>query len=130
MSMACKWTFKKRVTLPGDKSLAKLLQFYIWETPVEGISHKGKRFCEYGWKGSSFHTLQARMKKRSGFPDSKDGLWVGCACSKIEDCLKDLGRLDDYDCSFEFAVHTERNSSKTEGFFVLSEIRSRTAASG
>lgn len=119
MNMTCKWTFKERVKLPGDEPLARLLQFYVWETPVKGVSQKGRLLREYGWEGPNIRTLQARMRECSGFPDSKGRFWVGCTCSEVEGQLKDLDRLDGYDCSFEFAVHTERNSSKTEGLFCL-----------
>ena len=44
MAMACKWTFKQKISLGNDKNLQRLVQFYVWETPVRDTSAKGIPF--------------------------------------------------------------------------------------
>ncbi|MBR3328157.1 MAG: hypothetical protein IKG22_12630 [Atopobiaceae bacterium] len=127
--MTCKWTFARKVRLQGNDNLAKLLQFYLWETPVPDTSQKGKTFKEYGWSKSNYATLHARMRRCSGFPDSKAERWVESTASRVENALAKLGRLDGYDCSFEFAVHTVKDGlNKTEALFYL--IRNAFAHGG
>lgn len=127
--MACKWTFTQRVKLRGKDNLAKLLQFYLWETPVSGVSNKGKSFKEYGWEESNYATLHARMRRVSGFPNPKRPDWIVAAVKDVEAELAALGRLDDYKCSFEFAVHNQKDGhNKTEALFYL--IRNAFAHGG
>ena len=76
MAMACKWTFKQKISLGNDKNLQRLVQFYVRETPVRDTSAKGIPFSELGWKGGSFNTLQAEMRKSSGFTITADGLGI------------------------------------------------------
>lgn len=127
--MACKWAFKKEVSLPNKKVLAKLVQFYVWETPVPGVSQKGKTLSEYGWKDGRLLRLQAEMRKVSGFPDAKGKRWISTTMKNVEENLRILGRLDNYDCSFEFAVHTVRSDlNKTSALFYF--IRNAFAHGG
>ena len=127
--MACKWTFRGNVKIQGNDTLAKLMQFYLWTTPVPGISQKGKEFSRYGWEGSNYPTLHSRMRRLSGFPDAKGTYWIDASASKINDSLKQLHRYDDYNCSFEFAVHTVKHGlNKTEALFYL--IRNSFAHGG
>lgn len=127
--MISEWTFKKKVKLPGNDNLAKLIQFYVWETPVPDVSSKGVELSEYGWKKSSLLTLHAEMRKISNFPGSKNQWWISVTTNEIEKELQRIGRLDNYDCSFEFAVHTVRDGlNKTEALFYL--IRNSFAHGG
>lgn len=47
--MTNKWVFKQPIKLVGNENLAKIVRFYMWETPVPGASMKGKGFKELGW---------------------------------------------------------------------------------
>ena len=98
-----------------NENLQKLVQFYVWETPVPGVSIRGKSFKELGWCRGGFNTLHAMMRKSSGFSSKK---WVGVPCKEIKGKLREFNRLDSYDCSFEFAVHTIKDGfNKTEALF-------------
>lgn len=126
--MACKWIFRDG-KIKNTKSLMKLLEFYLWRTPVSGVSQKGRPFSSYGWRSSKFSMLHARMRKVSGFPDTKEDRWVAASGKDIESKLAALDRLDYYDCSFEFAVHMVKNGlNKTEALFYL--IRNSFAHGG
>lgn len=104
--MACKWSFSRKVNLSGNLNLQKLVQFYVWETPVPGTSEKGTSFGELGWSKGSYNTLHALMRRASGFPNCK---WIGAPAKDIEVALDELNRLNAFDGSFEFAVHTIKN---------------------
>ena len=124
--MACKWTFRKRVSLASDANLQKLVQFYVWETPAPDTSQKGTTFESLGWKGGSFNTLHAEMRKKSGFPNKR---WIATTAGEVETRLSELNRLNGYDCSFEFAVHTVKSGlNKTEALFYF--IRNAFAHGG
>lgn len=126
MAMACKWTFKQKISLGNDKNLQRLVQFYVWETPVRDTSAKGIPFSELGWKGGSFNTLQAEMRKSSGFPNDK---WIKASGRKVEEKLRSVDRFDGYDCSFEFAIHTVKDGfNKTEALFYF--VRNALAHGG
>ena len=45
----------------NDRNVQKVLQFYLFESPVPGTSRAGKCFSELGWKGSYFSTLKAQL---------------------------------------------------------------------
>ena len=113
--MACKWSFARKVNLSGNLNLQKLVQFYVWETPVPGTSEKGTSFRELGWSKGGYKTLHSLMRCVSGFPNCK---WIGVPAKDIEATLGDLNRLNSFDGSFEFAVHTIKSGlNKTEALF-------------
>lgn len=115
--MACKWTFRSTIKLSGNSSLSELVQFYLWETPVPDTSQKGKPFFEYGWSKGSFLTLQAQMLKNGSLNKDK---WIKTTAADINNVLNSMNRLNSFDCSFEFAVHTVKDkSNKTEALFYL-----------
>ena len=66
----------------SDKNLQKIIQFYLIECPVEGKSHRGLKFKDYGYVGaSSFSKLRknllatsSRSLKKNYFPSKKDEL--------------------------------------------------------
>lgn len=87
-------------------------------TPVPNVSRRGVPFSHYGWKASRFNTLHAVMRSKTGFPD-KDH-WIDAPVKDVEHKLKELGRFDSYDCSFEFAIHSVKEGlNKTEALFYL-----------
>ncbi len=124
--MANKWTFSQKVSLTNNENLQKLVQFYVWETPVPNTSARGVSFSDLGWSKGDFNTLHASMRKSSGFPNKK---WIDAPAKEIEERLKELERLDSFNCSFEFAVHTVKGGlNKTEALFYL--IRNSFAHGG
>ena len=115
--MANKWTFKASVRLTGNQILARLIQFYVWETPVPGVSQKGKTFQELGWTAQRFSILQAGMRSTSSLAREN---WVGCPAKNMNLELKRINRFESFDCSFEFAIHSIRSGlNKTEALFYL-----------
>lgn len=45
-----------------NRELLKILQFYLFECPVEGTSHRGKKFKELGYSGSrAFGALKKEL---------------------------------------------------------------------
>lgn len=53
---------------------------------------------------------------KSGFPDSEH--WLQVARKDVESELLKLNRWKNFDCSFEFAVHTRKGDlNKTENLF-------------
>lgn len=124
--MALRWSFKGKTDLTKNKTLQKLVQFYVWETPVSGTSEKGTSFKKLGWSKSGFNTLHAKVRKNSGFPDKN---WISVPTKEIVSELEKLARHKTYDCSFEFAVHTVKDGlNKTEGLFYF--IRNAFAHGG
>lgn len=46
----------------SNNNLQKIIQFYLFECPVEGKSHRGKTFKEYGYIGSkAFGVLKSKL---------------------------------------------------------------------
>ena len=129
--MAMKWNFKQKVSLTGEakKNLQKIVQFYVWETPVPETSAKGCSFHEMGIVGHKFNTLLAQLRKASGFPAANGCNWIESTIRDIDKELEIIDRLDSFDCTFEFAVHTVKTGlSKTEALFYL--IRNAFAHGG
>ena len=129
--MVMKWNFKQKVSLTGEakKNLQKIVQFYVWETPVPETSAKGCSFEEMDIVGHEFNTLLAQLRKVSGFPAANGQNWIKSTVSNIENDLEIIDRLDAFDCTFEFAVHTVKTGlSKTEALFYL--IRNAFAHGG
>jgi len=115
--MTNRWTFRRPVKLIGNDRLMRIVQFYVWETPVPNTSRKGKTFRELGWRGHGFLKLQAAMRDCSALTNTN---WVACATKDIEVELEGKKRLTNFDCSFEFAIHTVKDGlNKTEALFYL-----------
>lgn len=118
--MACKWTFKQKVNLSNDSALQRIVQFFVWETPVPGTSAKGNTFAQMGIHGAKYKTLQAELRRVSGFPSADGSDWKKSTASKIEDELAEAGMLHSYECDHEFAIHTVKSGlGKTEALFYL-----------
>lgn len=75
--MVAKKTVKKKKTeyssgITFDDNFQKIVQFYLFETPIEGASHRGKTFKDIGWTGSSrFQMLERLLKSASGMNDDQ-----------------------------------------------------------
>lgn len=129
--MSNKWSFSKSVKLSGQSNigLQKIIQFYLWETPVPNTSVKGTPFSSMGIRGSQYKTLQAELRKISGFPAADGHDWKKATQKTVESELESINRLDSFDCSFEFAVHTVKHGlGKTEALFYF--IRNAFAHGG
>lgn len=61
----------------------RLLQFFLFETPVEGTSCRGRTFKEIGWKGSSRFQMLERLLKAAS--DIQEQHWILKDIDKIED---------------------------------------------
>lgn len=122
-AMSSKWSFSSGVKLSGQSNanLQKIVQFYLWETPAPNTSVKGTPFRSMGIRGSQYKTLQAELRKTSGFPAADGHDWKKATIKTVESELESINRLNSYDCSFEFAVHTVKSGlGKTEALFYFS----------
>lgn len=125
--MANSWTFRQIPNLREDESLQRLMQFYLIQSPVPGASVKGETFKKQGWKKHSFLSLQAQM--RSSSKNFTKANWITSSTKDIPKELQNLGRFDNFDCSFEFAVHTVKSGlNQTEALFYF--IRNSFAHGG
>ena len=58
-------------TIVFDDNFQRIVQFYLFESPIDGVSHRGKIFKDYGWSGSSrFKMLERLLKSASGMDDA------------------------------------------------------------
>lgn len=129
--MSCKWLFEKQINLSSTSNagLREIVQFYVWETPVGGTSQKAVTFERLGITGARYKTLQAGMRKSSGFPAVDGHDWIAATSNSIGGELEKLDRLESYDCSFEFAIHTVKDGfGKTQALFYF--IRNALAHGG
>lgn len=59
--------YDTKFTLPhglSNNKLREIIWFYLFECPVEEVSHRGKTFEEYGFKGApSFNSLKKALLK-------------------------------------------------------------------
>ena len=55
-----------------DENFQDIVQFYLFESPIDGVSHRGKVFKDYGWYGSSrFQMLERLLKAAAGVNDDQ-----------------------------------------------------------
>ena len=67
------WSFKSRVRLQFERDLQKIVQFYVFESPVPGASVKGKTIEDLGWKKHAYATLHAKMRESTGLLEKAIG---------------------------------------------------------
>lgn len=60
----------------------RILQFFLFETPVDGVSCRGKTFKEIGWSGSSRFQMLERLLKESTKIESDN--WIFTEIDKIQ----------------------------------------------
>ena len=87
-----KWTFKNKIII--NERMKKILQFYLFNTPVEGVSVRGNTFKYLGWNKRQLTPL---LKKEIDFLSSN---WIITTVKEIETKLKTLGQLENV--KFEF----------------------------
>lgn len=59
------WKFTNELNLIKDRKLLKILEFYLFECPVEGKSYRGKTFSQLGWSGHKLKTLKSELLRVS-----------------------------------------------------------------
>ena len=60
----------------------KIITFFLFECPVEGVSCRGQTFQDIGWKGSSrFQMLERLLKECTSIEENK---WICCDKSEVE----------------------------------------------
>ena len=74
---------KKWKEFEYTEAFQQLLRFFLFETPVEGTSCRGKTFKEIGWKGSSRFQMLERLLKTASSIDEQN--WIYEDVDKIEE---------------------------------------------
>ena len=100
--MAVKWIFESGYKF-SDKMFARIYSFYVLETPVPGVSVRGKSFKQRGW---NMNQLIAAMKKESPFLNCN---WFVKPIKEIESVCREEKIFDNVDFSKEIAIHTENS---------------------
>lgn len=85
----------------SNRNLQKIIQFYLLECPVEGKSHRGKTFSEYGYIGApSFSKLKKKLLD-SATPSLRDN-YFPCKKEELHDSFAKCEKIsypNEY-CSF------------------------------
>ena len=102
------WTFKNKLNI--DERMKKIIQFYLFNTPVEGISARGSTFKELGWNKKRLTPL---LKKEIDFLSSN---WKITTVKEIKAKLKTLGQLEKVKFE-EMAIHINNKNSNIDSFF-------------
>lgn len=103
-----KWTFKNKIII--NERMKKILQFYLFNTPVEGVSVRGNTFKYLGWNKRQLTPL---LKKEIDFLSSN---WIITTVKEIETKLKTLGQLEKVKFE-EMAIHINNKNSNIDSFF-------------
>ena len=94
-----------------------ILKFYLFETPVRGISRRGRDFNELGWNGTAFNTLKAQMLRSSDLTNTR---WQRVdSKNDLEDLLREVQLSDSLSFQHECAYYVKGNRCKIEGLFYL-----------
>jgi len=92
--------FNNKIPLKGTH-FQEILNFYLFECPVDGTSKRAKTFKEQGWKGSGhFSTLKSQMLKNC--TESLRKNYYPCKRDELEtnfDKVKSVSPVDEY-CVF------------------------------
>ena len=68
-------------TIQFTTEFQRILQFFLFETPVAGVSCRGKTFKEIGWSGSSrFRILERLLKETAKIEDDN---WIFTEIEKV-----------------------------------------------
>lgn len=68
----------------SDNKLQKIVQFYLFECPVEGKSFRGKTFEEYGYYGASSFSKLKKVLLNAGTASLKKNYYP-CAKNELEE---------------------------------------------
>ena len=114
-------TFKTSIKL-SDKKLQKILQFYLIECPVEGVSFKGKSFKEYGYADrNSFGRLKKQLLDSATSSLAKN--YFPSLKSELENNIKECSLKE---CSEEYCVFL-KSDEKSVMRSLFSAIRNALA---
>lgn len=102
------WKFNNE--LKWNNKLEKVIEFYLFMTPVDKTSVRGKTFKQLGWNKKKLTPL---LKKEIGFLSSN---WIVTTVKDIEMRIKNKGQF--YNVKFEeMAIHTNNKNSNIDSFF-------------
>lgn len=95
-----KKTFDNKIVL-SNTNFQKILEFYLFQCPVDGTSQRGVTFKTHGWYGS---TQFAQLKKRMlvAASDIFSSYYFPCTKEQLKEYYKNVeraGPLDEY-CVF------------------------------
>lgn len=111
-----RWEFQKK-GYPPNCDFMPLLKFYLLETPVRGVSRRGKDFSELGWNGAAFNTLKAQMLSSSELTNNR---WQRVdSGDALADLLRDVHLYEGLSMEHECAYYVRGNRYKVEGLFYL-----------
>ena len=100
MKRTYKKDFKNKIPF-GNKATQQIMDFYLFQCPVNGTSFRGVTFEEYGWNGSvQFGQLKRKMLEESS-PSLKKNYYP-CLKAELEEhfkLIKDVHPIDEY-CVF------------------------------
>ena len=108
-----KWIYKNKYSFE-DKNFAKIYTFYVIETPVSGVSARGKPFKE---RGVNLFSLCAAMKRETPFLKE---CWFEKAMKDVPKCCEENGIYEKATMNREIAIHTVNDqycSGKTDSIF-------------
>ena len=97
--MSVKWAFKSKYSF-ANKNFARIYQFFVVETPVPGVSMRGKSFKV---RGCNMRKLNSALKKETPFLKTN---WQVKPIKDIPNCCKTAGIDTVADFSKEIAIHT------------------------
>ncbi len=76
----------------------KILQFYLFESPVEETSYRGKTFKDQGWKSQNLRTLKKQMLKVAS-PELSNN-YFPCQKAELEKCITGIQKPQEEYCIF------------------------------
>ncbi len=103
-----KWTFKNR--FKWSENLNKIVKFYLFNTPVAGVSARGVTFKQLGWDKRELTPL---LKREVDFLSSN---WIVTTVKNIETQLKNKGQFKNVKFA-ETAIHINNKNSNIDSFF-------------
>ena len=111
--MGVKWSFNGNYSF-SDSKFAKIYGFYVIETPISGVSQRGKTFKD---RKINLMDLNKQLKSESSFLTER---WEMVPQKDIEKVCNEFGILGDTTCEREIAIHTKNEkhcSGKTDSLF-------------
>lgn len=89
----------------------KIFRFYVIETPVEGVSKRGKSFKQLGW---DMRKLNTQLKKE--IPILKN-CWIETTIKDMSKNLKEHKIEDKFNPANEIFIHIDNKDGKTKSLF-------------
>lgn len=103
-----RWTFSNK--LKWSKELNEIVNFYLFNTPVDNVSVRGKTFKQLGWNKRRLTPL---LKKEIYFLSSN---WIITTIEDIETQIKSKGQFEKVEFE-EVAIHINNKNSNIDSFF-------------